>query len=331
MFSPISSNAIRRRDLEEAVKEYDRIAWEAGLVGLRILPAYDTTVSVGKVPTLSMGQMLQKTNDLSRAEGGAYSEVQYEYGDKDYITREYGITVPMDDRATAQLAHLAVEPGIDAADLAATTLLTAHEKRVVKMVTGAGTEIGSEAATAAWTDIANGKPVTDIRTKILPELRKATGRRLPVAMVIGYDILLSLTQNQEIIDTSKAQGFMDVRPGALFEDMGALARALNVNEIIVAGSMTNATKNVKTTTFTDLWPVEQALFFQQIPGGGSATWRRAGLGVTVNWTQDGSTVSGTMEEYREEGKRSNVLRARHDTAEVLINPKAGLRLTGVAA
>jgi hypothetical protein len=55
------------------------------------------------------------------------------------------------------------------------------------------------------------------------------------------------------------------------------------------------------------------------------------IGRTFHWAQDGSSIGGTVEQYREEQTRSNVIRVRHDVDELIILPAAGHLLANITA
>jgi hypothetical protein len=59
--------------------------------------------------------------------------------------------------------------------------------------------------------------------------------------------------------------------------------------------------------------------------------REVCIGRTFHWTKDGSSIGGTVEQYREEKVRGDVFRCRHQTGEKVINKECGHLLTGLAA
>jgi hypothetical protein len=61
----------------------------------------------------------------------------------------------------------------------------------------------------------------------------------------------------------------------------------------------------------------------------SVDMREPCIGRTFHWTQDGSSIGGTVESYREEAIRGDVIRVRHDVDEVILYPEAGHLLSNV--
>jgi hypothetical protein len=57
--------------------------------------------------------------------------------------------------------------------------------------------------------------------------------------------------------------------------------------------------------------------------------REACIGRTFHWSADGSSIGGTIEEYRDETVRSAIIRVRHDVDEVVMYPQAGHLLSNI--
>jgi hypothetical protein len=53
------------------------------------------------------------------------------------------------------------------------------------------------------------------------------------------------------------------------------------------------------------------------------------VGRTLHWAADGSTIGGTVESYREESKRGDVIRVRHDVDEVVLYTEMGHLLSNI--
>jgi hypothetical protein len=53
------------------------------------------------------------------------------------------------------------------------------------------------------------------------------------------------------------------------------------------------------------------------------------LGRTFHWGEDGSQIGGLMESYREEQKRSDIIRCRHDVDEKVLYTQMGHLLSNI--
>ena len=53
------------------------------------------------------------------------------------------------------------------------------------------------------------------------------------------------------------------------------------------------------------------------------------VGRTFHWSADGSSMGGTVETYRDETKRSNIVRVRQDTDEKVLYAATGHLLSNI--
>jgi hypothetical protein len=85
---------------------------------------------------------------------------------------------------------------------------------------------------------------------------------------------------------------------------------------------------VSRTTYVDLFTAIGTTFGV---GDGSTTFNLPDLRgrFTRNWADDGSNIAGTVETYRDEKVRGDVVRVRHQIGEKTLYPEAGYVLTGV--
>jgi hypothetical protein len=52
-------------------------------------------------------------------------------------------------------------------------------------------------------------------------------------------------------------------------------------------------------------------------------FREPCIGRTFHWAGDGSGIDGTIESYRDETVRGDVIRVRHDVDEIVLYKQAG--------
>jgi hypothetical protein len=105
-----------------------------------------------------------------------------------------------------------------------------------------------------------------------------------------------------------------------------LAAAFDLDHIIVAGTSKNGAKEGQAASPTQIWSGEYAMVCRVSE---SADMRDPCIGRTFHFAGDGSSINGTVESYREEQRRGEVIRVRHETAEVLLYPQAGHLLSNI--
>ena len=58
-------------------------------------------------------------------------------------------------------------------------------------------------------------------------------------------------------------------------------------------------------------------------------FREPCIGRTFHWSADGSSIGGTVESYRDETVRADIIRVRHDVDELVLYPQAGHLLSNI--
>ena len=105
-----------------------------------------------------------------------------------------------------------------------------------------------------------------------------------------------------------------------------LSAVFDLPNIIVAGTSKNGAKEGQAASPTQIWSGEYAMVCKIASG---PDMRDPCIGRTFHWSQDGSSIGGTVESYRDETVRGDVIRVRHQVAEVVLYPEAGHLLSNV--
>jgi hypothetical protein len=105
-----------------------------------------------------------------------------------------------------------------------------------------------------------------------------------------------------------------------------LAQVFDLDYVIVAGSSKNSAVEGQAPTPTQIWSDEYAMVCKVAT---SNDMREPCIGRTFHWSEDGSSIGGSIEEYYEEQSRSKIIRVRHDVDEVVMYLQAGHLLSNV--
>jgi hypothetical protein len=97
-------------------------------------------------------------------------------------------------------------------------------------------------------------------------------------------------------------------------------------EVLIGNAIKDSAKKGQVASLADIWDDEYAGLYKVSEGGRDL--REPCLGRTFLWEVE-SPDNTVVEEYREEKKRSNVYRCRHDTDEAFIFAAAGYLLGNV--
>jgi hypothetical protein len=324
MPSPSSSLSTLRPDLTGSLEEFDLAMDRLGFVGLRVAPVLDVAKSTGTFGRIPIEQLLQ-SRDTARAPGSGYARGTFKFTPDTFTTTEHGAEEDVDDNeAENYIEYLDAE--MIANERALDAVLRNHEQRVANLVFNTSTWTGSALTTAItheWDDATNAVPITDIEAAV----RKVwSGSGIwPNTLIVNRHVFRNLRLCQQVKDAISASGAgMPTRLEDITVKM--LQSVFDIPNIIVASSATNTAKEGQDVTIGKIWSDEYAMVCHIAE---SNDLRRPTLARTFHWAADGSQVQGTVETYRDESKRSNVVRVRHQVGEKVMYKEVGHLLSNV--
>jgi hypothetical protein len=326
MPNPSQSLATLRPDLAGGLIEFDLAMDRMGFIGLRIFPVIESGLQAGSFGRIPIEQLLQ-TRDTRRAPGSGYSRSDFKFTPDSFATQENGAEEPLDDRQQAMYAsyfdfeRIKTQRAFDA-------VLRNHEIRVAAKVFNTSTWTGEALTTALstpWSNHDDATPIDDIEAA---KLKIWNGSGLwPNTLTINKLVFNHLRQCAQIKDAITSGGAGNA---AKLSDITAamLAQVFDVEEILVAGSPKNtANEGATAPTIAPIWSSTYAMLASVAR---SQDLEEPCIGRTIHWGEDGSQIGGTVETYRDESIRGNVVRVRHDTDEKVLYPEAGHLLSAVA-
>lgn len=316
--SPSVTQAVGRPDLGATLTEFDVRANQAGYVGLQLFPPIDVQEQSANIGRIPIEQLLQ-TQDTARASGGGYRRGNFTFDDFSYATKEHGWEEPVDDR-NMRIYRRYFDAEVIAARRAQNFVIQNHEIRCCAAAQST-TAHATGAAAAAWSVKATADPVADVLARIRA-VRLACGLT-PNVVVMDYDAFTYALETDSVVDRLKYAGYDDPK------DVGeaALAKLFKVRRVIVAGSLKN-TAAEGSLTLASAWDRTKVAVGRIAETNDVA---EPCLGRTFHWSADGSSIGGTIETYRDETKRSDVVRVRMETDEKEMYPECWQVITGVLA
>ena len=323
MPSPSSSLATLRPDLAGSFMEFDLYANQQGFISSQVIPAMTPQKQAGKFGKIPVEQLL-KERDTSRAPGSGYSRGSFTFLPDSYATEEHGAEEPVDDRESTMYADYFDSEQIAAMRARHAVMINA-EKRVAAAVFNATTWTSyTTGITEEWDDPSNAVPLTDVEAAV----QAVWGQCgiWPNALIINRKVFRNLRNVDQIIDRVKYQGFMDVRAGNI--PVAAIAQAFDLQHLIVAGSARDSANEGQDTSIGPVWSDEYAMVCRIAETGDI---REPCIGRIFHWAEDGSQLMGTMESYRDETVRADIIRCRHDVDEKVLFVEAGHLLSNITA
>lgn len=306
MPTPTTSLATQRPDLDASLEEFDLAMDSAGFIGHRVMRHTSVASQAGNFGKIPIEQLLQN-RDTKRAPGSGYNRGNWKFEPATYATKEQGVEEPVDDREAAMYANY-FDAEVIATMRAQRAVVEAQEKRVAAKLFNTTTYTPTAVANE-WDDAANATPIDDVESKI-QALYDASGL-WPNAMVISQKVFRNLRLVAQIVDRVKYQGFQDARPGNI--TVSALAQALAIDNIYVAGGTQNTANEGQTAALSPIWSTEYCWIGRVAM---TEDFREPCVGRIFHWADDGSEEMGRVESYRDETVRSDIIRVRHDVDEV---------------
>jgi hypothetical protein len=315
------SSAIQRPDLGLALEEFDLEMANQGFIAQKVLPVIDVQLATANFSRVKLENLLFSA-DVKRAPGAGYGRGKGEFTQDNYATQEYGYEEPNDDNERKIYAYT-IDSEMLSAKRARHVLLSEYEKRVVAKVYDTAVWTGSALTTAvgtAWSVPATATPINDVQGAS-KKVYQNFGI-VPDTMTLTWLDYQNLRLCSQIIDRIKYSGRDD--PKNVTPQM--LAAVFDLKEVLVAGAVFNSANEGQAATLSPVWTAGYSMVFKAATDN---DLRKPCMGRTFHWTADGSSIGGTIEQYRDEKVRSDVFRARHQTGEKILNKEVGHLLTGL--
>ncbi len=310
-----------RPELSDAMEKFDLEADQAGCVGLQIAPALEVDLPAGEYGVLEIADVL-KNRQTVRNSDGSYNRGDTEGGKDSYSTSEHGFEMRVDDR-DARIYGLWWDAEMIAAKLARDAVVRNHNSRVIAAALSIA---GTQAAGTVWSTTATATPIDNVRAAKIA-IRNRTGV-IPDAMCIEWEAFEMLRDCAQIIDRLKYSGHTN--PNRDNITIQAVAQALDLKKLIVAGSMANSANEPQAATLASQWTRTKALVFKSADGAGRNT-KSPQFMRTFHWGADGSEIGGVFESYEDPSRRGQIVRSRMETHEKVMYAALGQQITGVLA
>ena len=314
----INGGTTIRADISQALIEAPQA--DVGLIGAQLLPLQNVDAKAGtylKVQ-LAAGELLSN-NALNRESGSNYSRGIRSFASANYATNEFGLEELLPDDASADLNRFFSYES-ETAKFLLRQLKLSHEKRVADLLWNATTPftIADQTRAVAYTQAL--VATVDIA-------RDVAAAKLALAQY-GYEsncVAMSANVFELIRRSTLLQNqFFGVisSTGARLLSEAEIAAALGVTNLLVGRAAYNSAGKNKSYTGSFVVP-DTKIIVGQVSGG---EFTAGGIGRTLVWTGDaaGGFVS---ESYRDDARRSQVLRVRMNTDEVVIDANAAVRIT----
>lgn len=307
-----------RADISQALIEAPQA--DIGLIGSQLLPLQNVDAKAGTYLKVQLaGGELLTNNALARESGSSYSRGIRSFSSANYATNEVGLEELIPDDAAKDLNRFFAYEA-ETAKFLLRQLKLSHEKRVSDLLWNATTPftIADQTRAVAY---------TQALVATVDVARDVAAAKLALAQY-GYEancVAMSANVFELIRRSTLLQNqFFGVisNTGARLLSEAEIAAALGIQNLLVGRAAYNTAGKNKTYSGSFVVP-DTKIIVGQISGG---EFTAGGVGRTLVWSGD-SAGGFVSESYRDEARRSQVLRVRMNTDEVVIDPNAAVRIT----
>jgi hypothetical protein len=298
-----------------------RTALEQGLDALKfciaekVAPIYNGGGKAGQYLFRSLEQRgAQRIDENRRAPGTSYQEVTSSWSSDQFETNDYGYKSTVDD-SLKQYADRYLDLEVSTARILDAKLMLAYEVRVENLLMST-TSFTSFSATTAYSqaNLAAVDFVNDVQTAC--EYQRGIGT-IANTIVLSYP-LWNYIRRAPLFQNYVRGNFPTVLPTVLTPEQAAqVFFDQGIERLLIGGAYQDIGGEGQLYLGQPIW-TNAYIWVGKISGG---DFLAGGAMRTIEWAEDGGFKA--VEAYRDEDKRSDVLRVRQSVVEKVIDARAG--------
>lgn len=323
MPAPSTTVVTQRPDLAGSMEEYPIRNAKLGAIANQVFVPVDVALQAdtyGRIPIEEYLQVLE----TQRASGSGYNRDDFNFIDDSYACKEHGLEGVVDDRDAKRYASY-FDAELKQTERKDFQVTLAQEVRASNLLMNATTFSGQTTAMGtALTDYASSTPVTKVEAACQAVYNR-TGI-WPNTLVMNNIAKRNMRHNAEVISRITSSGAGDQARQADIT-IEQLSQVFDLPHILVGGMASNSADRGQAASISSAWP-DAYMMVGYIDHSGDI--QAPSLTRAFHWSEDGSEIGGHIESYREDDKRSTIIRVRHDVVEKIEYAELGQLITGVA-
>lgn len=313
----LDAAAVLRGDINTIVQEAAQA--DSMFIGSQVFPPQPSPVQDGQYPKfkLAKGELLD-SNATERQPTGSYGRITRTYESATFSCVDRGVEELVDDTYRANVARF-FDAEVIAAKQCLRSVQMAHEVRVSAALMN-NSNFTATAAAVNYTEanlatINFPKDVLDAVDRLnakgsVPNtivMSNALANRIKRSTLFQNFVRGNLPSGQPVVLTNS-----DIQRG--FADLG-------ITNVLVGCISRNTAKKGQAFSGSPVWG-NTYIWVGNVAGG---DFMNGGAGRTIVWNAEGGIF--VSETYRDETRRSNVVRVRQNTAESVVDGSAGELIT----
>lgn len=285
----------------------------SAFVGRRLFPLFFTAVQAANYYVFDRENMLNVPTNIRRSPASPYVRQVMQLSGDSYSCQNYGVEEPVDDEERAKYGS-AVDADNAAVRRGVNTILVNHELRVRDKIVNSGA-IPTSSPGTQW-DQEGSSPIQDVRA--MREAIHANCGLDATTLCMNRAVFNVLCDHSQVLDRIKYS-----ERGVITEQI--LAAVFGVNEVLVAGGLSNVAAEGLTTNPGAIWQDSVVLAHVENAQDLSAP----NFGRTFAWRQFTGPNGLQTFTYRQDEIDSDVQRVRQHCDEKLVGPECGYLLNDV--
>jgi len=307
-----NTNVIIRPDLNAQVAEYMAQRAAGRFVAPRVAPLFRSPTATGQYPIFRRAAFKKKA-ELKRNPNGSYNTIKGFFGQGNFACDDNGIEDPLDDAMRRKYASL-FDAEAAASSILAHQILLGWESRVAALFSGGG--FTNTNVATAWSTTATAVPLDDLQTGI--DKLCDTWGCIPgdISLVIPRADFVEMNRTAQVVNKA-----LYTYPGVQPANLSAMqiAAILGIKEVLVAQSVYDSKEEGIAETNAMCWTA--GVMYLTVCCGEDDPMEIPSAARTVLWVDDSPELP-TMETYRSDDRRADIVRARANTDEILLDRKS---------
>jgi hypothetical protein len=315
-----TSGATIRADINTKVEEAANA--DEMFIGLRAMPPLPVAAKSGTYPKIAIaaGDLLTPLAS-ERTSTGSYGEVSRQWTTDTYDCIDYGLESAVGDVDQADMSRF-FNLEVSEANWVRRNVQLAHEARVAAALMNATTFGAGTNSTVAYT--AANIATIDFPLDVLAAIARVKNNGVrPNTIILNEAVAFRLAVSTKVQSWVRGSltGQLDTPINAAnlaksFADFG-------ITQVLIGDARYNSAKKGQAKSMAAVWGVTYVWVGSCNAGAGIP--QEGGAGFTLNWQAEGGIF--TTETYRDEKRRSNMVRVRQNVIEKVTDATAGTLIT----
>jgi hypothetical protein len=285
-------------------------------IGMDVMPPFGVDAKSGTYPVLQIADA-ELLSDLAteRTSGGSYGEVKRQWGTDLYDCVDRGLEEAVDDADVKDLSRF-FNLEVASAKLVLRNMKLSHEVRVAAQTFSVANYGAATNSVVAYTEVllATISFVADIQAAIERVRNNGTNPNTIVMSSPVYNRIRRAPLVQGFVGGTVGKGTEVTQNtiAAAFKDEG-------IERCLVGRARRKSSLKGQAHVAANVWA--NTWIWVGYCAKNASAMQDGGAGFTMHWNAEGGLF--VSETYRDEKRRSNMVRVRQNTAEKVVDPTAG--------